>query len=32
MVKDVTLNLMQWFEVFYQTKDKATLIIEVVEL
>jgi hypothetical protein len=31
-VEDVTLSSMQWFEVFYPTKDKANLIIEVVEL
>jgi hypothetical protein len=31
-VEDVTLSLMQWFEVFYPTTDKEKLIIEVVEL
>jgi hypothetical protein len=31
-VRDATSNLMQWFDVFYPTKDGANWTMEVVEL
>jgi hypothetical protein len=31
-VMDATSNLMQWFDVFYPTKDRANWTMEVVEL